>query len=308
MPKPDTPKTTTDVAAALRELAPEFVHLPLREAGAGECYEAWWVGEQHILRLARVDEEPGNGGDPSDALRAEMAVLSRLATAIDSQIPRPTHLAHDLKTGRAILLHEAVIGEPLLPERWAGLHADQRQRLAAAVGQFLAQLQAVLPGEVPVPLVHRDFCRASFPASAIDRLVFPRMPTDQVECCRRISSAFTPCPPAGRVLVHGDLYNHHILVAPDASLAGVIDFGDMGWGDPAWDLGTLMDDFGVGFVRAVLRECPEQQRAERLRRARYFCVWEALGWAAEELDEGREQDVDQNLARVGELAQLQLES
>jgi aminoglycoside phosphotransferase (APT) family kinase protein len=48
------------------------------------------------------------------------------------------------------------------------------------------------------------------------------------------------------MMLHGDLHPGNILVADDGSLAGVIDFGDVGAGDPAVDLavGWLMFDAG----------------------------------------------------------------
>jgi aminoglycoside phosphotransferase (APT) family kinase protein len=49
------------------------------------------------------------------------------------------------------------------------------------------------------------------------------------------------------MMLHGDLHPGNILLAADGSLAGVIDFGDVGAGDPAVDLavGWLMFDAGA---------------------------------------------------------------
>ena len=49
------------------------------------------------------------------------------------------------------------------------------------------------------------------------------------------------------MMLHGDLHPGNVLLADDGSLAGVIDFGDVGAGDPAVDLavGWLMFDAGA---------------------------------------------------------------
>ena len=49
------------------------------------------------------------------------------------------------------------------------------------------------------------------------------------------------------VMLHGDLHPGNVLLADGGSLAGIIDFGDVGGGDPAVDLavGWLMFDAGA---------------------------------------------------------------
>jgi aminoglycoside 2''-phosphotransferase len=295
-------RAAPEVRTALRSLLPELADAPLRPAGAGDCFEAWWVADRYILRFAKGDAEH----DASEALAVEMALLPTLTEVIDVQIPRPIRLGQDPATGRSVLVHEAVLGTPLLPVVWEDLSPAQRRAVAADVGRFVLQLQAVSIESTSVALPETRFHGVNDQPEAIERFVFNRMPASDVEVCRTLAREFEPCPPDRWVLVHGDLYDHHLLLAEDASLAGVIDFGDLARGDPACDLGTLMDDFGIEFVSDLLRGFPPQVVQERLERARFYCVWEALAWAAEELEAGPVEGMADHLHRVGELARAQL--
>lgn len=287
------------VRTALRTIAPELAEAELRPAGSGECYVAWWVGDEHIVRIAK--------DGAADALETEMAVLPALADAIDLAIPRPIHLGKDPSTGRTLLVHEAVRGVPLLPALKARLSTAERHRLAQSLATFLGQLQAYDSSSIPVQLPESRTHPSHFDQRSIERVVFPRMPAHHVESCRALAETFEPCLRSAWVLVHADLYDHHVLVDDhDRSLAGVIDFGDLSQGDPAYDLSTLMDDFGLDFVAELVHALPHPARAHDLARARFYCVWEALSWAAEELAAGRTEEVDEkideHLARIGTLA------
>ncbi len=204
--------------AALRSIVPALAEAELRPAGSGECNDAWWVGEDHIARIAKQGA--------AEALAVEMAVLPALADAIDVSIPHPVGFGQDPETGRPLLVHRAVRGTPLSPGRWKQLSSTERRALAEALGTFLVQLQAHRPAPLSVN----------------------------------------------------------------------------SQGDPACDLGMLMDDFGLDFVADVVRTLPNNVAKQRLERARSYCVWEALSWAAEELDAGTTGDIDEHLHRIGDLA------
>jgi aminoglycoside phosphotransferase (APT) family kinase protein len=61
-----------------------------------------------------------------------------------------------------------------------------------------------------------------------------------------------------RRFLHGDLQPEHVLVDPSGRVAGIIDWGDAGTGDPRWDLAVLtlghrhrLDDVLRGYGTAV---------------------------------------------------------
>jgi aminoglycoside 2''-phosphotransferase len=73
------------------------------------------------------------------------------------------------------------------------------------------------------------------------------------------------------VLIHGDLGLEHILVDPSGgSLAGVIDFGDAGTGDPAVDFAGLLSGLDEPAARAALAAYGRPDDAAIFRRAGWY--------------------------------------
>jgi aminoglycoside 2''-phosphotransferase len=79
-------------------------------------------------------------------------------------------------------------------------------------------------------------------------------------------------------LIHRDLASYHILHDPQSSrLAGVIDFGTAGLGDPASDWACLINTYGESFVRRMNATYPLEQAT--LDRARFLAGSLELEWA-----------------------------
>ena len=86
-------------------------------------------------------------------------------------------------------------------------------------------------------------------------------------------------------LVSGDLAPYHLLFDPAASrLAGVIDFGTAGLGDPAVDLATLLNVYGESLLDPALEVYPELRSC--LDRARFWAGTLELQWALLGLEPG----------------------
>jgi len=83
----------------------------------------------------------------------------------------------------------------------------------------------------------------------------PYVPADLRERCRPFLRGEVnlpePCQGPYR-LIHGDLQAEHVLLDPNGSIAGVIDFGDAGVGDPAGDFAGPYVWQDPDFARAVL--------------------------------------------------------
>jgi aminoglycoside phosphotransferase (APT) family kinase protein len=112
-----------------------------------------------------------------------------------------------------------------------------RRALASSVGAFLRRLHTRGPAPtVDLPL---DPMRRG---DAAHRAALAREPLGRLDpgltapAYRLLEEASGLGPSSRRVLVHGDLHLRHVLVRDDGAAAGVIDWGDSCWADPAVDL------------------------------------------------------------------------
>ena len=129
----------------------------------------------------------------------------------------------------------------------ADVGAADRRPSAHGVAAFLMSLHVPAGAGVPVnpfrgvPLGDRD---AAVRERLEDQERYPQAAQLQAEWARACAAEAWKGP---AMMLHGDLHPGNILLETDGSLAGVIDFGDIGAGDPAVDLaaGWLMFDAGA---------------------------------------------------------------
>ncbi len=280
--------------AALRRALPDLPVRRVRAAGTGDFCHAYWVDDAWIVRVARHAQA-------SAALRREAAVLPVLARSLDIAIPVPEHLGTDPRTGLAVVAHRALRGVAFTRARLRALTPRARAAAADQIARFFRQLHAF-------PL---SALRASVPAvdvlaayrsrrREIEARVLPGLPPVPARRCLELLEAFRPS--RRRALLHNDLYEQHILLDPrKQTLVGIIDFGDLATGDPDADLRTVLDDLGPAFLRAVLRFEPPARAARRFERARVYCIWDALSWNLDQIEQHRRAGVADSLRAIAAL-------
>jgi len=85
------------------------------------------------------------------------------------------------------------------------------------------------------------------------------------------------------VLIHGDLMPYHFLFSNELKrINGIIDFGLSGSGDPAYDVGILIDNFGESFVKRISRYYKEIDSF--IERARFYAYVSNVCWAKTVVD------------------------
>ncbi|HEX7023445.1 MAG TPA: phosphotransferase, partial [Gemmatimonadales bacterium] len=228
------------------------------------------------------------------ALVRECRLLPRLASTLPLAVPEPEFCFAGEGDDPAFALHRELPGPALTRERYLALPEPARERCAGAVGRFLARLHATdlaLARACGVPEV--DYGRRA--AELLERAregLWPRLAEEDRRWVERRLTVFPGGDPARvpRVLLHGDLSPDHILYDEAAArVTGVIDFGDLAAGDPAWDLVYLYEDYGEDFLERAMRAYPAEGDPGWRVRMRWHLAVDAVRWAVECVETGDEE-------------------
>jgi aminoglycoside 2''-phosphotransferase len=191
-----------------------------------------------------------------DELVTEVGVLRALQGRLPLDIPDPTYVQLEGRDpGEAFVGHRMLPGEPLWRDTYKEADPETRDRLAAQFGRFLYALHSVPAREViPFPLPRydtREECADIY--ARIRAKLFPHMrpdarawAEDHFERYLDEGRHFAYAP----VLKHGDFGPSNILHDRSAGrVSGIIDFGGVGLGDPAYDFAGLLSGYGEALVQ-----------------------------------------------------------
>ncbi len=258
------------VRALLRDQHPDLADRPLSLGAEGWDNQLWRLGDDLAVRLPWATEAA------DDLLLKECTWLPRLAPLLPLPVPVPQRFgAPSSRFPRPWIVTTWVPGVPAdLAPVTSGLSA------ADALAAFLSALHRPAPAEAPEgrnrggPLADvAEGVQSSLTAAT--RLGLIPDP-DAVRSVWEDALA-APDPDGPAVWLHGDLHPANVLTT-DGDLCGVVDFGDLCAGDPAFDLAAgwilLPDDESVQRFRERYRPAVDEAT---WRRARGWAVWRALG-------------------------------
>lgn len=227
-----------------------------RIQGGWDCY-TYDVGGEWIVQLPRLPQA-------DSTLRAQLEILPALAPELPAPIPVP-----ELVSERPLCIaYRRIEGTPVHGE--ASVQGIWPERL----GRFLFDLHLVPSEFVGLRPIVLERWRADV-TSDLDSFrssVFPLLDPDEVSSAESAFDRFLAGVSSFALgVVHRDLGPEHVLVRSSGDLAGVIDWGDVGIGDPAIDFSWLL--FGAPEVgeRALGAYGGEPDAAFR-DRARFYHV------------------------------------
>ncbi len=257
---------------------------------------AWLLDGERVVRVPRH-------GRAADALAREACLLRRIASELPVPVPETELVGSPDENDPPVSIHVRIPGVELTRERWLGLGADARRRLARELGSVLGALHGLDPGiAAPCDLQRLDH-RAEL-EDLQERLrdgdaAFPD--ALRKDLARVFGAALDGNRPWSfrPALLHADVSPGHVLMDPDREeITGVIDWGDACVGDPARDFIFLYEDWGSDFLELTL-EGYELEEAERmLPRVHLRYLADQLSWTLGAVERGRAKDVRHGVAEL----------
>ncbi|MGW2570388.1 aminoglycoside phosphotransferase family protein [Streptomyces sp. NPDC001537] len=208
----------------LREQHPDLADLPIREVAGGWGNQMWRLGDELAVRMQRMDTSP-------ELQLKERRWLPMLAAGLPLPIPVPVRDgAPSERFPKIWTVMTWVEGTPL--DHGSITRGDHA---AETLSEFLRALHVEAPADAPTDSdfgAHPKDC-----ADGFEHFFEAVAPADLADEIRAVWAEAVAAPrwEGPPVWVHGDLHPANVVVA-DGTLAGVVDFGALVAGDPAWDL------------------------------------------------------------------------
>jgi aminoglycoside phosphotransferase (APT) family kinase protein len=224
----------------------------------------WRLGDELVVRMQRMDKEP-------DLQLKERRWLPVLAPRLPLPVPIPVQSgAPSERFPKMWTVMTWVEGTPL-DHGSITRGDDAADRLAA----FLKALHVEAPADAPDASDRgghpRDFIGGF--ERFLQAVDLGRFAEDDIRAVWDEAVA-APRWDGPRVWVHGDLHPANVVVA-DGTLAGVVDFGDVFAGDPAWDLAAAWVLLPAGGASRFFDSYAQADEAA-IRRARGLAAMKSL--------------------------------
>jgi aminoglycoside phosphotransferase (APT) family kinase protein len=230
--KPELEVTPALAQQLITRQFPELCPVTVRYLSAGWDNTVYEVNDQWLFRFPHRQLA-------APLIHTEIALLKALAPRLPIAIPEPGWIGHP----EAHYPWTFAGYRPISGETACRLHLSPQERMpwASPLGHFLHSLHSQSHAWSKAHGIQSDqLQRMDIPKR--QRMIHEQLA--EIQAAGIISSvqpwqhllAEVPLEPESLTLVHGDLYARHLIGTPEREFGGVIDWGDVHWGDPAQDL------------------------------------------------------------------------
>lgn len=186
--------------------------------------QQWRLGDELAVRMPRTERAP-------DLQRKESRWLPVLAPRLPLPVPNPVRIGEpSARFPKPWTIMTWVPGKPL-----DHTSISRGDHAADTLAAFLTALHVEAPEDAPISSDRGDHPKKC--TDGFDYFFHAVVPGGIADDVRSVWDDAVAAPEweGPPLWVHGDLHPANVVVS-DGTLSGVIDFGDMFAGDPAWDL------------------------------------------------------------------------
>ncbi|MFK4106107.1 aminoglycoside phosphotransferase family protein [Streptomyces sp. NPDC019531] len=247
----------------LQEQHPDLAGLAIREVVGGWGNQMWRLGDELAVRMQRMDPTP-------ELQLKERRWLPVLAPRLPLPVPTPVRFG---EPSERFPKHWTVMtwvpGEPL--DHGSISRGDHA---ADTLAGFLRALHVEAPAEAPIATDRGDHPRNC--TDGFENFFQAVAPEDIAADVRAVwdDAVAARAWEGPRVWVHGDLHPANVVVS-DGTLSGIVDFGAMFAGDPAWDLAAAWVLLPMGTASRFF-DMYAYADEEAIRRARGLAAMKSL--------------------------------
>lgn len=195
--------------------------------------------------------------DCADKLPAEVDLLNAFYPYSPVAIPQ-LDLHSDSELEFPFVIYRFIKGKRFSREVASLFSGREKITIAAQLGDFLSKLHTFPLNKLKSKKIDKDFVVDEWSARLIGirKDIFPLITDTEKEWTEKLILNFLNTVQKSEIrfcIIHADIAPEHIIINPEThKLAGIIDFGDVEFGDPAYDFGFL-GRYGQEFLDTVYK-------------------------------------------------------
>ncbi|MHB8063813.1 MAG: aminoglycoside phosphotransferase family protein [Ruminiclostridium sp.] len=231
------------------------------------------INDRRVFKFAKYDWSVG-------FLDNEVSFINSIKRYITISLPRIEVLE------KGIAAYNYIKGGPLFRNTLLLMDNKDQELIAEQIGTFLKQLHSIsIEGESNKDISICQVCLSRedwlLQYDEIQKKIFQYCDSYTKEYIDQIfkplleNESFLEFQPT---LIHGDLMPYHFLLNKESNrINGIIDFGLSGIGDPAYDVGIILDNLGEVFIKRIgkyYKDIPSL-----IDRARFYAYTSSFSWA-----------------------------
>ncbi|MEK6947715.1 MAG: aminoglycoside phosphotransferase family protein [Nanoarchaeota archaeon] len=226
-----------EVKDAIKKNFPDLKVKEIKYFASGCDNDTYFINKKYLLRYPKHKRSINH---------IESLLLPKLEKYISIKIPKVIYSGK--YKNKSFMIYEPVKGKELDKEIFKKLSEEEKRVIFYEVIKFLRELQSFpIESATECGVKITDF-REHFKKLLINarKKIFPRLSKEEIKKVEQIFKEYFnnelnfKYKPS---LLHSDLSIDHVFIDKKNKVSGIIDFGDVGIGDPDYDL-VYMPDFG----------------------------------------------------------------